>query len=68
LYRPGKVQTTRTRVDDDMKVSEIIADPHSAELERIKSLEKSTKVRKARIKTQQAQQKLRAAQAPTKPL
>jgi hypothetical protein len=51
-----------------MKVSEIIADPHAAEIERIKSLEKSTKVRKARIKTQQAQQKLRAAQAPTKPL
>jgi hypothetical protein len=50
-----------------MKVIEITRDPNTAELQRIKAQEKATKVRKARVKAQQAQQQLRAAQAPTKP-
>lgn len=51
-----------------MKIKEIIADPHNAELDRIKAQEKAVKVRKASIKAQQAQQQLRAAKAPTKSL
>lgn len=50
-----------------MKIIEILADPHAGELERIKAQEKATKVRKARVKTQQAQQQLRVAQTTTKP-
>lgn len=50
-----------------MKVVELMNNPHAAELDRIKAQEKATKVRKARVKAQQAQQQLRAAQAPTKP-
>lgn len=50
-----------------MKVVELLKNAHTAELDRIKAQEKATKVRKARVKAQQAQQQLRAAQAPTKP-
>ncbi|MFM8748000.1 MAG: hypothetical protein ACKOED_15240 [Aestuariivirga sp.] len=51
-----------------MKIKEIIDDPHNAELDRIKAQEKAVKVRKASVKAQQAQQKLRKVKAPTKPL
>lgn len=42
-------------------------DPLKAQLERTKKAEQALKVRKAAIKTQQAQQQLRAAKAPAKP-
>lgn len=51
-----------------MKIKEVTVDPHNAELERIKTHEKALRVRKAGVKAQQAQQQLRAAKAPTKPL
>jgi hypothetical protein len=53
-----------------MKMCEIVStDPHQAQADNLKKQEKALKVRKARIKSQQAQSDLRAAQtAATKPL
>ncbi len=51
-----------------MTIAEIIAaDPFKAQLNSVKRQEKSLKVRKARVKAQQAQRQLHTAQAPTKP-
>lgn len=51
-----------------MKITEIVGtQPYKAQMDAVKRQEKATKVRKARIKAQHAQQQLRAAQAPAKP-
>jgi hypothetical protein len=51
-----------------MKIAELVSnDPLKAELDRNKKSQQALKVRKAQIKTQQAQQQLRAAKAPTAP-
>lgn len=51
-----------------MTVDEVTKpDPLRAQLGRIKKSQQALKVRKAAIKTQQAQQQLRAAKAPAKP-
>jgi hypothetical protein len=51
-----------------MTIDEVTTlDPLKAQLERTKKAEQALKVRKAAIKTQQAQQQLRATKAPTAP-
>ena len=51
-----------------MKIAEVVgSDPLKSELDRNRKAQQALKVRKAQIKTQQAQQKLRAAKAPTAP-
>lgn len=51
-----------------MTINEVIGtDPLKAQLDRTKRAERALKVRKAAIKTQQAQQQLRAAKSPVKP-
>ena len=51
-----------------MKFVEVVGtDPLKSELERNKKAAQALKVRKAAIRAQQAQQRLRAAVAPTKP-
>lgn len=51
-----------------MTVHEVVGnDPLKSELERTKKAQQALKVRKAQLKAQQAQQQLRAAQAPTAP-
>jgi hypothetical protein len=51
-----------------MKIAELVSnDPLRAELERSKKAQQALMVRKAQIKSQVAQQQLRAAKAPTKP-
>ena len=51
-----------------MTIKEVVGtDPLKAQLERTKKAEQALRVRKAAIKTQQAQQQLRAAKAPAKP-
>ena len=49
-----------------MKITEVVgSDPLKSELDRNRKAQQALKVRKAQIKAQQAQQQLRAAQAPT---
>lgn len=51
-----------------MTIKEVVGnDPLKSELERNRKAQQALKVRKAQIKAQQAQQQLRAAQAPAKP-
>lgn len=51
-----------------MNIAELMAaDPFKAQLDSVKKQEKALKVRKARVKAQQAQKQFHAAQAPTKP-
>ena len=51
-----------------MKIEEVVgANPYKAQLDHLKKQEKAIKVGKSRVKTQQAQAQLRAAQAPAKP-
>ena len=51
-----------------MTIDEVVgSDPLKSELERNRKAQQALKVRKAQIKAQQAQQQLRAAQAPTAP-
>jgi hypothetical protein len=49
-----------------MTIKEVVgSDPLKSELERNRKAQQALKVRKAAVKAQQAQQQLRAAQAPT---
>ena len=51
-----------------MKIEEVVGvNPYHAQLDRLKKQEKAIKVGKSRVKAQQAQAQLRAAQAPAKP-
>jgi hypothetical protein len=51
-----------------MKIAELVSnDPLKSELDRNRKAQQALKVRKAKIKAQQAQQQLRAAKAPTAP-
>lgn len=52
-----------------MRIREILTelDLLRQQMDGVKRQEKATKIRKARIKAQHAQQQLRAAQAPAKP-
>lgn len=51
-----------------MKIVEVVKpDPFKAQMDGIKRKQQQLKVSKARVKAQQAQQQLRATQAPTKP-
>lgn len=52
-----------------MKIDELLggSDPLRQQLDVVKTKEKALKVQKARIKAQQSQQQLRAAQASAKP-
>ena len=62
------MQTSRTRIDGAMKIEEVVgANPYQAQMDRLKKQEKAIKVGKSRVKAQQAQAQLRAAQASTKP-
>ena len=62
------MQAARARIDDAMKIEEVVgANPYKAQLDHLKKQEKVIKVGKSRVKAQQAQAQLRAAQAPAKP-
>ncbi len=51
-----------------MKIEEVVGNnPYKAQLDHLKKQEKVIKVGKSRVKAQQAQAQLRAAQAPAKP-
>jgi hypothetical protein len=51
-----------------MTIEEVVGrDPLKSELDRNRKAQQTLKVRKAQIRTQQAQQQLRAVKAPTKP-
>ena len=51
-----------------MKIEEVVGNnPYKAQLDHLKKQEKTIKVGKSRVKAQQAQAQLRAAQAPAKP-
>ena len=62
------MQTARAGIDGAMKITEVVGpNPYQAQLDHLKKQEKAIKVGKSRVKAQQAQAQLRAAQAPAKP-